>query len=131
MADYKAVATSQHGYDEEMQWARVAARGDPATGVALVFVQKLCTAFHELEPAWQAGALEPGHLEYFRGRMLGRSRSALAVLETNGLGAINGVAGLKVLMQSIETAATMAELVALEKVMHDLGHTLCEALEKA
>jgi hypothetical protein len=55
MVEYKTTATSPHGLEEERQWARILSAGRPAAGMALAFIQKLCTAFHELGPAWKKG----------------------------------------------------------------------------
>jgi|GEM_PF-719032 hypothetical protein len=130
MREFRPGADSAHGREEELQWARLLSMGDAACGVALVFVQKLCTAFHEFAPAWEQGALSAGHLAYFRGRLAGRAVRALATLRNNGLGAIDGAAQLEAMVGAIEAAATMEELAALAEAVHALGHTLSEALER-
>jgi len=126
---YTPVSQSQHGQEEERQWARVVASGDPARGVALVFIQKLCTAFHEIAPAWHRGALNPTSLDYFRQRLAAREQVALQVLEANGLGEIDGVAQLRALLQATETAESLEELAALAEPVHAVSHALCDALE--
>src|SRR5207244_543342 len=52
MLNYKSTAVDPHWRDEEMQWARVLSSGDAARGMTIIFMQKLCTAFHEFEPAF-------------------------------------------------------------------------------
>ncbi len=130
MREFRPGADSAHGREEELQWARLLAMGDGACGVALVFVQKLCTAFHEFAPAWERGALSAGHLAYFRSRLAGRAARALETLRNNGLGAIEGAAQLEAIVRAIEAAATMDELAALAGAVHAVGHTLSEALER-
>ncbi len=126
---YTPVSQSQHGREEERQWARVVASGDPARGVALVFIQKLCTAFHEIAPAWHHGALNPASLDYFRQRLAAREQAVLQVLEANGLDEIDGVAQLRALLQATEAADSLEALVALAEPIHIVSHALSDALE--
>lgn len=130
MGEFRPSAEGEHGREEELQWARLLSHGDAACGVALVFVQKLCTAFHEFAPAWERGALSAGHLAYFRSRLAGRAARALETLRSNGLDAIEGAAQLEATLRAIEAAATMAELAALAEQVHAVGHTLSGALER-
>ena len=90
MPQYQPVATDSHGLEEELQWARLLASGDPARGMALVTIQKLCTAFHEFAPAWEHGALSPSSLDYFKARLIARTVRVLDTLRTNELGKIRG-----------------------------------------
>jgi hypothetical protein len=128
--EYKTTATSPHGLEEERQWARILSAGNPAAGMALVFIQKLCTAFHELDPAWTKGLLDERALGHFRDRLAGRARRVLETLESNDLGAIDGVAELRRLLCTIETAETVGELAGLAEEIHAVNHTLCDSLER-
>lgn len=130
MADYKTQSPAGHGRDEEMQWARIAAAGQAAQGVAVIFLQKMCTAFHEFEPAWRAGALNDSQLPYFRERLAGRVRKTLQVLRANDLHKLNGVAELEAILFTIESAKTMARLADQAEKVHEANHTLTDALEK-
>jgi len=98
--------------------------------MALVFIQKLCTAFHELDPAWTKGLLDERALGHFRDRLAGRARRVLETLENNDLGAIDGVAELRQLLCAIESAETMGELAGLAEEIHAVNHTLCDSLER-
>jgi hypothetical protein len=131
MRQYVPTSTNVHGCEEELQWVRILQKGDPASGMALVVMQKLCTAFHEFDPAWRAGTLKEGQLEYFRGRLAGRARRVLDLLEKNGLSNLAGVAELRDVLAGIRSATSMGELANLAEPVHKIGHTLCEALEKA
>jgi hypothetical protein len=128
--EYKAAATSPHGLEEERQWARILSAGKPAAGMALVFIQKLCTAFHEIGPAWEKGFFDERPLEHFRDRLAGRARRVLETLENNGLGAVDGIAELRRLLCAIESAETMGELAGLAEEIHAVNHTLCDSLER-
>jgi hypothetical protein len=97
--------------------------------MALVFIQKLCTAYHEFEPAWREGALHEGSLDYFRHRLAARARRVLDVLERNGLGSVGGAADLARLLRAIESTATMGELADLAEEIHAVNHTLSDSLE--
>ena len=126
---YVPTSESDHGYDEELQWSRVVAHPDTSRGVALIYIQKLCTAFHEFEPAWRSGALSLMALDHFRARLSGRARRVLAVLDANGLGAIDGVQQLRALIEAIEVATSMDMLAALAEHVHKVSHALTDALE--
>lgn len=126
---YVPTSEGEHGRNEELQWARVVAHNDPARGVALIFIQKLCTAFHEFEPAWRSGALNLTALEHYRARLESRARRVLAVLEANDLDEIEAVSELKSLVEAIEAATSMDMLAALAEPMHGISHALTDALE--
>jgi hypothetical protein len=129
VTEYRVTANDPHGREEERQWARIVSTGNTAAGMALVFIQKLCTAFHEFEPAWREGALHEGSLDYFRHRLAARARRVLDVLERNGLGSVGGAADLARLLRAIESTATMAELADLAEEIHAANHTLSDSLE--
>jgi hypothetical protein len=129
MAEYRVTAHDAHGKEEERQWARIVSTGTTAAGMALVFIQKLCTAFHEFEPAWREGALNQSHLEFFRGRLAARAKRVLDVLEQNGLASVGGAVELARLLRAIESAVTMGELADLAEEIHSVNHTLSDSLE--
>lgn len=129
MADYKPIAQGEHGQAEELQWVRLLSTGDPVKGMLLVFIQKMCTAFHEFEPAWRAGALNEQHLAYFRQRLAGRIERVLEALRANGLESLKGYAELAQLERATRSAATLGELAALAEPVHAVNHTLSDALE--
>lgn len=128
---YVTTSSNAHGRDEELQWARVVSADDPAKGVGLIFVQKLCTAFHEFEPAWREGMLNPESLEHFRARLLDRARRVLQVLEANGMATLDGVEELRDLTHMIEDAKSLQALAMLAEPVHTVAHTLTDALEEA
>lgn len=129
--DYRSPAEDPHLIAEEVQWARVLACGDDRRGMALVYVQKFCTAVHEFEPAFRAGVLPetPEALAHVRARLLARLDYTHAVLKSGGLAEIDGVDRLLAIRAEINAAKSLAELMALTEPIHQLGHTLCEALE--
>lgn len=129
MLNYNGIATSEHGRDEEMQWARIMSSGNAAAGMALLISQKLCTTFHEFDPAYRAGALSPDSVDYFRRRLANRARNTLNILAANGMDNIDGAAGLRRVLQAIDSAQTLADLAELAEVVHGIGHTLAAALE--
>ena len=130
MAEYQTLAPEGHGRDEELQWARIFSSGKAAQGMIVVFLQKLCTTFHEFEPAWREDALDEAHLLFFRTRLAARTRRVLQALRANGLGKLNGVAELEAILYAIESAQTMARLADLAEKVHAANHTLTDALEK-
>ena len=127
--DYVTTGKTEHSRREEMQWAAIAASPDAAAGMALVVIQKLCTAFHEFEPAWEQGVLKPDALEHFRGRLSARARRILRVMEANGLAHLEGVETLRHLLEEIAAAESLAALAALTEPVHAVNHTLVDALE--
>jgi hypothetical protein len=127
--EYRVTETNPHGRDEELQWARILSSGDPAKGMTLVLGQKLCTAFHELEPAWRAGALNDQQLPYFRERLTNRVKRVVTMMRNNGLDALKGFAELEELGRLTQATQTMGELAELAEKTHAINHTICDALE--
>jgi len=129
-SEYKTTIEDEHWRNEELQWARILSSGDPARGMVLLYIQKACTAFHELEPAWKEGALKQGQVDFFRRRLAKRIRHVLVTMENNDLNRINGAAELADILRSIESAKTMDELAELTEKVHTVNHLLLDSLEE-
>ena len=127
---YKTTVADEHWRNEEFQWARILSSGKPAIGMVLLYIQKACTAFHELEPAWKQSALKQEQVDFFRRRLAKRVRQVLATMENNGLDTINGAAELAEILCSIESAKTMDELAELTEKVHAVNHLLLDSLEE-
>ena len=127
--EYKTTITDAHWREEEFQWARILSEGHPAKGMVLLYIQKACTAFHEFEPAFQAGALKPGQVEFFRRRLAKRIEHVLVTMKNNGLDTINGAAELAELLRRVESAEREADLAGLTEQIHAVNHTLLDSLE--
>ncbi len=128
MHNYKSIGGDAHWLAEEEQWARILASRDAAAGMVLVFLQKMCTAFHEFEPAWKAGALDESKTDFFRQRLAGRVRWVVRGMEANALESVEGFAQLQRLLERVEAAPTVGALAELTEDVHQLGHVLCDAL---
>ncbi len=127
---YNTNLEDEHWRNEESQWARILSSESPAKGIVLLYIQKACTAFHEFEPSWKAGALDEGQVEFFRQRLAKRVKQALATMKNNGLDRINGAAELAEILHSIESAKTLDELAELAEKMHTVNHLLSDSLEE-
>jgi hypothetical protein len=127
--EYKTTITDEHWRDEEFQWARILSEGHAAKGMVLLYIQKACTAFHEFEPAWKAGAVKPEQLDFFRRRLATRIRHVLVTMQNNGLDKINGAAEWAGILQAIESAKTANELAGLTEKVHAVNHVLLDSLE--
>ena len=127
--DYKTTITDVHWRDEEFQWARILAEGHPAKGMVLLYIQKACTAFHEFEPAFKAGAIKPEQLDFFRRRLATRIKHVLVTMQNNGLDKINGAAEWAGILQSVESAKSADELAGLTEKVHAVNHVLLNSLE--
>jgi hypothetical protein len=127
--EYKTTIEDKHWREEEFQWARILSKGNPAKGMILLYVQKACTAFHEFEPAFKAGAIKPGQVEFFRRRLAARVRRVLATMQNNALDKIDGADELSGILKSIESAGTADELAELTEKLHAVNHTLLDSLE--
>ena len=128
--DYKTTVADEHWKNEEFQWARIFSSGDPAKGVVLLYIQKACTAFHEFEPSFKQGALDEGHVDFFRKRLAKRVRQILVTMENNNLDKIGGAAELVDVLNSIESAENLDELAGLTEKMHSANHLLSDSLEE-
>jgi len=129
--DYRTTVEDEHWRSEEFQWARVLATGDAARGMVLLYLQKVCTAFHEFEPAFRAGALDEGGLDFFRRRLASRLQQLLTTMRNNDLDHLAGAAKLEEIVGATESAATLEALAELAEELHTAGHTFLDALEKA
>lgn len=127
--EYKTTITDEHWREEEFQWARILSQGNPAKGMVLLYIQKACTAFHEFEPAFKAGAIKPGQVEFFRRRLAARVRHVLVTMRNNELDKINGAVELSGILESIESAETADELAELTEKLHAVNHMLLNSLE--
>jgi hypothetical protein len=127
--DYIITGQTEHSRKEEMQWARIVASGDAASGMALIVIQKLCNAFHEFRPAWEQGVLTPEALEHFRGRLSARAGRVLRVMKANGLDHLDGIETLRNLLEEIMIVESLPELAALTEPIHAVNHKLVDALE--
>ena len=127
--EYITHSQSAHGRAEELQWARIFARGDPVSGMIVVFLQKMCAAFHEFEPAYHAGGLNESALPHFRQRLAGRVQAVLSAMENNGLRDLAGYAELARLQQVALQAKSLQDLAGLAEPIHQANHTVTDALE--
>ena len=127
--EYKTTIADEHWRNEEFQWARILSQGNPAKGMVLLYIQKACTAFHEFEPAFKAGAIKSGQVEFFRRRLAARVRHVLVTMQNNALDTINGAVELGGILESIESAETADELAEITEELHAVNHTLLDYLE--
>jgi hypothetical protein len=127
---YHPQESSAHGKAEEEQWVRLLSSGDPVKGMLLVALQKMCTAFHEFEPACQAGALKDRQLPFFRERLSKRVERVLSMIKRNSIETLAGVHDLEDLKLTLNAAKTMDEVAELTEKAHAISHTICDSLER-
>jgi hypothetical protein len=128
--EYRTTIENEHWRNEEMQWARILSQGNPAKGMVLLYIQKACTAFHEFEPSFKAGAIKPERVEFFKKRLAARVRHVLVTMENNGLDKIDGAVELSSILESIESAENSDELAEITERLHAVNHTLLDSLER-
>lgn len=128
---YRTTVEDEHWRNEEFQWARILSEGHAAKGMVLLYLQKVCTAFHEFEPAFKAGALDVDRLDFFRHRMANRLRQLVTTMQNNSLDGLNGASELLDLLHETQAAGSMKALSELTERLHQAGHTLLDALERA
>jgi hypothetical protein len=129
--EYHTTIEDEHWRNEEFQWARILARGRPAQGMVLLYLQKACTAFHEFEPAFHAGALDHSRVDFFRARLANRLRHLLTTMRNNNLHTLDGALELTEILRLVEAATSMEALAGLTEELHTTGHVLLDALERA
>lgn len=130
MRAYQTTTVNPHGFEEEMQWVRILERGDPVKGMVLIIVQKMCTAFHEFEPAWKAGAVKESELPFFRERLAHRIERVLVTLKTNQMEDLPGADEMAHLEESARLAPSMEVLAGLAEAVHAVNHVICDALDE-
>ena len=128
--EYIPHSQSAHGRTEELQWARIFTGGDSIQGMIVVFLQKMCAAFHEFEPAYLAGGLNESALPHFRQRLAGRVGAVLTAMQDNGLGDLAGYTELARLQQAALQANSLRDLADLAEPIHLANHTVTDALEQ-
>lgn len=129
--EYRTTVEDEHWRNEEFQWARILAEGNPARGMVLLYLQKACTAFHEFEPACQAGVLHNTSLDFFRRRLANRLRHLLTTMQNNDLDTLDGATEVAEILRRVESAQNMEALARLTEELHTTGHILLDALERA
>jgi len=127
--EYRTTIEDEHWRNEELQWARILAAGHPAQGMVLLYLQKACTAFHEFEPAFQAGALDNRRLDFFRQRLANRLQHLLTTMKNNDLDTLDGAMELREILRQVESVQSMEALAGLTEELHTAGHVLLDALE--
>jgi len=127
---YRTSEEDAHTRDEYLQWSRILSRGNPVHGMLLVFMQKLCTAFHELGPAWEEGVLDDRAFDSCRPRLAARAQTLLDTFTVNGLGTVDVAIETERMLETIGDARTMKELAGLAEPVHQLGHHVCDWLER-
>jgi len=128
--EYRTTIEDEHWRGEEFQWARILSQGDAAKGMVLLYLQKACTAFHEFEPAFAAGAFDSSRLDFFRQRLANRLRHLLTTMKNNDLDTLTGAAELVGILRQVESAGSMEALAGLTEELHATGHVLLDALER-
>ena len=126
---YMTTVEDEHWRDEEYQWVRILDHGSCAVGMVLLYIQKACTAFHEFEPAYNAGAVSDDHVDFFRGRLSKRVGQVLTTMQNNQLDTISGASELAAILHSIESAESAEQLAELSEQMHSVSHMLADSLE--
>jgi hypothetical protein len=129
LREYQTTTVNPHGREEELQWVRILSSGSPVKGMVLVIVQKMCTAFHEFEPAYHARAVKDSELPYFRERLAHRIDRVLVTLQNNGLSDLPGAAELVRLEERTRQAPSLKALAELAEEIHAVNHVICDALE--
>ncbi|MBP7049589.1 MAG: hypothetical protein KBE65_01095 [Phycisphaerae bacterium] len=129
--EYRTTVQDEHWRNEEFQWARVLAEGHPAKGMVLLYLQKACTAFHEFEPAFKAGALDPSRLDFFRRRLANRLKHLVTTMKNNSLDTLDGAGEVTEILRAVESAKDLDHLAEQTERLHAAGHTLLDALERA
>ncbi len=130
----KAYRTSEkdpHMHEEYHQWARILDVGNPVHGMLLILVQKLCTTFHEIEPAFAQGALSETGFAHFQGRLVRRVQDVLESIEDNALDPLGVTEPFREMLERIKASTQLRDLVALAEPVHQLTHVVCDALEAA
>jgi hypothetical protein len=129
IVDYQTRAETAHRRDQERQWARILSTGRPVEGMILLFVQKLCAAFHEFEAAHEAGVLQARGLGHWRQQLAARITRVVGPAQDHDLQHLGGVAALAELADRVSSAPTLEALAGLAGDMHEISHTLYDALE--
>ncbi len=131
MEEYRTSESCPRLQEEYRQWARILTRGNPAHGMLLVLIQKLCTAVHEIEAACRREALNEQQLDFFRRRLSIRVGHVLDTIEDNDLHGLGVMDDFRKLLDQIAKTQTLDELADLAESVHRISHAACDALESS
>ncbi|MBN1351903.1 hypothetical protein JXJ21_21025 [candidate division KSB1 bacterium] len=129
--EYKTTTEDAHLRAEELQWAKILASGNPVYGMLLVLVQKLCTAFHEFEPAWHGGHIKAQSFQFYKDQLVARLDKVIVMARINQLDALNGMRELKYHAEVLDGATSCEALANLTEKIHEVNHVISDALEQA
>ena len=129
MIAYRTTEQDAHLREEYLQWARILSQGNALHGMLVVFVQKMCTAFHELAAAWQNGVVDEEALFFSRQRLSARTSTVLSTLVDNEVGTIGIAEDFRKLVESTRFARSMSRLAGLAEKAHALNHSVSDWLE--
>ena len=125
---YIAPKGSDHMMEEERQWLEIVSDPNPIKAMLLVFIQKLCSAFHELAPAVEKGAVKNESIPYIAHRLVSRADSVIERLKLNGLLDIDGAKDLVDLRDRLGATENLSDIVEMSEEVHLINHRLCDAL---
>lgn len=127
---YISSATDQHEFIEEHDWVEIISSGPETYCMLLIFVQKLCTAFHEYGPAYQAGIINPQDWTFVCDRLANRISKVIKVAYDNNLGELKGIDELRVVLQNLLANPEMPDLMELAEEVHQITHHIYDELMK-
>lgn len=126
---YVSSEDNKHEYDEEFDWAKILESGPVAHGMLLIFVQKLCTAFHEYGPLDHQGTFEADDWSFISDRLAKRIDKVIEVAEDNGLGFLKGIGELKGVLETVGNLDDFPDLMELAEEVHQINHHICDELK--
>ena len=125
---YSPAEGDAHMKNEEKQWLQIISDPNPSKGMLLVFIQKFCTAFHELAPVLKSGALKKNIVPYISRRLAARADAVIKRLRLNNFDTIDGVADLVRLRERLDDTVTAADIIEMSEEVHRINHRLGDAL---
>jgi hypothetical protein len=128
---FHPITADEHVYAEEQQWVNILARDNPSAGIVLLYIQKLCTVFHEYGPMSVSNVLTSDSLPFVRKRLLARIDYLLDLMRRNGWERLQGVTELRGIRERLKGLTDITDISDLAEEVHQINHMLCDDLHLA
>jgi len=128
--EFESKSKDSHINEEEYQWVKILAKGNPYAGMLLVYSQKLCAVAHEFGNAMVEGQINKNNAGFYASRLKGRAGKILEILsEEPDLSSRKTFEGLIIKLEEFgDNQASYDAFKEIPEKIHMASHELCDEL---